>query len=467
MSSLLTGPTTLGTQWLAIPAVIALTLFLGFSSQWLFYTADDLQPGRLTTNETILFNGLIVCLFFTYYKACTVDPGRYVWGDNTAAAAADKPGQTADNTHRWCKKCQAPKPPRAHHCRHCARCVPKMDHHCPWTGNCVSMQTFPYFLRFVVFANVSLWNLGILLCHRFYALWDQRNLPAYLGPTLPQLILLTMLGLVCSATTLLLGIMLYNTMQSWLFNTTMIESWEMDRHEAVVERYRSTAVDGTFWEDGEEDDEEDEDEDEDGAYGNSYNEYDENNEKNDENTPPSRLPPNMRIEFPYDLGFFENMAQAMGTRNMLLWLFPFDCGGPKVAPGGTGLGWDWPENGFNERYGMWPPTDPERQRPAAWASENSGSPEDSLAWQTNSPEEDKAAFQARQAADFRRRRLYVQEDHEEEGGIDEFEQGMDGKPGWTNADGDRLRDYGVDEEADEDGDEDVPLGELLRRKKGM
>jgi palmitoyltransferase len=29
-----------------------------------------------------------------------------------------------------CKKCIAPKPPRAHHCSVCNKCVLKMDHHC-------------------------------------------------------------------------------------------------------------------------------------------------------------------------------------------------------------------------------------------------------------------------------------------------------------------------------------------------
>lgn len=39
---------------------------------------------------------------------------------------------------RWCRKCWAPKPERAHHCSFCKRCVLKMDHHCPWlANNCV------------------------------------------------------------------------------------------------------------------------------------------------------------------------------------------------------------------------------------------------------------------------------------------------------------------------------------------
>ena len=35
-------------------------------------------------------------------------------------------------TGRWCKQCQLPKPPRAHHCKSCGKCVLKLDHHCPW-----------------------------------------------------------------------------------------------------------------------------------------------------------------------------------------------------------------------------------------------------------------------------------------------------------------------------------------------
>ena len=32
---------------------------------------------------------------------------------------------------KYCKRCKAYKPPRAHHCSMCRRCVVKMDHHCP------------------------------------------------------------------------------------------------------------------------------------------------------------------------------------------------------------------------------------------------------------------------------------------------------------------------------------------------
>lgn len=495
MSPIPTGPSRMGVHLLAIPAAVTIIVFLGYSSQWLFATATALDPGPLSAFESVLFNALLACLWWTYFRACSVDPGRYVFDEQpestsaTAAAASDgapstrrgsfsssgssSHAPTAATAVRWCKKCNAPKPARSHHCRHCRRCIPKMDHHCPWTGNCVSMQTFPHFLRFVVFTNLSLWFLAALLSRRFYALYAQRYLPAYLGPTLSQLVHLTILGLVCGATLLALSIMLYTTVNAWLFNTTMIEGWEIDRHEAVIDRYNSTSSDGSWWDDSLDVDYDDDEETLDGDDDGGYDALDRKARR--------ATALRMRIEFPYDLGFFDNMAQAMGTRNFLLWLFPLACG-PKIEPGGAGLGWDWPENGFNDHPGMWPPPDPEKMRHAAVRSKTTysvyatttittttaqasgyddqqqqGSPQ----WGSATPEEEKAAFQVRQQADFRRRKKAAPAPGA--ASDDEFEQGMDGEPGWMNADGDRLRDYGVDEDAE--NDEDVPIALLVQRRK--
>ncbi|CAK7226745.1 Palmitoyltransferase [Sporothrix curviconia] len=511
MSSLKTGPSKLGMHLVAIPVAVSVIVFLGYSSQWLFNTASALEPGPLSTTESVVFNSLLGCLWWSYLRACTVNPGRYIFdvpgtSDEEAKTSAkemvprapdtseqSRPGSssssgssshapTAGTAVRWCRKCDAPKPARSHHCRHCRRCIPKMDHHCPWTGNCVSMQTFPHFVRFIMFTNVSLWMLAYLIGCRFYWLYAQRYLPAYLGPTMPQLVHLTVLGLVCGGATLALSIMLYTTVQSWMFNATMIEGWEIERHEAVVDRYSSTSPDGSWWDDDDEDDYEGEDDDDDKA---GYGDYDEDEEderaERRERKARKAAALRMRIEFPYDLGIFNNMAQSMGTRNVLLWFLPF-AGGPKIATasGSSGLGWDWPENGFNDRTGMWPPPDPEKLRhaaaqgqwPAAAAAAGatsgggsstaftSGRDEGDRQWGT--PEEEKAAFLARQQADFRRRRLKIAGPVRQVGSDDEFEQGMDGEPGWTNADGDRLRDYGVDEEAE--NDEDVPIATLLQRR---
>ena len=60
----------------------------------------------------------------------------------------------------------------------CGRCIPKMDHHCPWTINCVSHRTLAHFLRFLVYAVVSMCYLEAFLFERVAFVWDQRKLPS-------------------------------------------------------------------------------------------------------------------------------------------------------------------------------------------------------------------------------------------------------------------------------------------------
>ncbi|KAK7739917.1 Palmitoyltransferase [Cytospora paraplurivora] len=496
---LLTGPKSSSLRSLFVPAVCLLIFFLGYTSQWLFNTAEYLEPGPLTRRETSILNILLICLWWTYYKACAVAPGKYNFPlpkksddetdpDTNGPDAANATGLEPRTRARWCKKCNAPKPLRAHHCRHCKTCIPKMDHHCPWTNNCVSLQTFPYFLRFLVYTNVTLWYFIFwLLYPRLRSIfWDNSTLPSYLGPSVPAMVHLVLLAIIVGLVALALFILLVTTVHGWVLNTTMIESWEQERHEAVLLRHRK----GGYWSAGDGDKK-------------------------------IRIDP---VEFPYDIGFFANMAQAMGTKNILTWLDPFLGGGPKVSKEvGKGTGWEWEENGFNDREGMWPPIDPDKLRRAAGHHGPSGSAAaqreiDLVDKRWANPAEEVAAFRERQEMDLRRRAGtsgviaeleedeetddyeyvdgdsasggYYDEDYENEDEDEEdenedgtaeaeqekvpvipgqgyYERGIDGEPGWTNSEGERLRDFGVDEDAEdaEDADEDVPLGELLRRRK--
>lgn len=411
-------------QSLAVPAVCLLIAFLSYFSQVLFNNST-LDPGPLSRTESWTFNVLLVCLWVSYFRAVTVGPGRYIF-----------PDQVIEADGRWCKKCQAPKPPRAHHCRHCQRCIPKMDHHCPWTKNCVSMTTFPHFLRFLVYANVSLWTLSYFFWQRLYALWETRYMPAHLGPTLAALVSLAMTGLVCGITSFALGIMLITTLQGWVLNRTTIEGWEVDRHEANIGRGSRDWWDMTG-PDGE----------------------------------PIRFE---KVEFPYDIGFFANMAQAMGTSNFLLWFFPL-AGNPKISKTGSGTGWTWEENGFNDKENMWPPLDPEKLRRAVggWGLSRRNY-EAELEDDGLPPQEQLEAFKRRQDEDMMRRKRRqgaLMAELEEVDGLgsdrddydDDETNNHNAMHNWVNSDGEHLRDYGVDEDAEEE-DEDVPLAELIRRR---
>lgn len=58
---------------------------------------------------------------------------------------------------RHCKWCDRFKPDRCHHCRQCRSCVLRMDHHCPWIGNCVGFRNHKYFFLLVVYSAVACW----------------------------------------------------------------------------------------------------------------------------------------------------------------------------------------------------------------------------------------------------------------------------------------------------------------------
>ena len=69
--------------------------------------------------------------------------------EQTSTAAVVQVKRSGDQ--RWCKKCSAAKPPRAHHCRRCGRCVLRMDHHCVWINNCVGHGNYRAFFQMVFF----------------------------------------------------------------------------------------------------------------------------------------------------------------------------------------------------------------------------------------------------------------------------------------------------------------------------
>lgn len=158
---------------LAIPGAVALISFLAYGSQILF---PNLQPHPLEQRQTLIFNGLVAGVWVTYIRACFTNPGS-VPSDWVSTHIMSEGGTPARQRQRWCRRCEAYKPPRAHHCKFCQRCIPKMDHHCPWIINCVSYRTFPHFFRFLCYSVTSMTYLEYLLSIRAAVIWSERSLP--------------------------------------------------------------------------------------------------------------------------------------------------------------------------------------------------------------------------------------------------------------------------------------------------
>ena len=162
------------------------------------------------------------------------------------------------------------------------RCIPKMDHHCPWTANCVSHTTFPHFLRFLFYTSAGLSLLAYFQCIRIAAIWSQRDLPAYLGPN-PWLVAHLFFSIVVNGITLFaIFILFVRNVWCLAVNTTTIEGWEIERHRTLVRRARVFGG----WLDG----------------------------------PDGEKVRIERREFPFDVGIWENIKQGMGTGNVSLLL---------------------------------------------------------------------------------------------------------------------------------------------------
>lgn len=153
-----------------------------------------------------------------------------------------------------------------------------MDHHCPWTANCVSHTTFPHFLRFLFYATCGLSLLAYFLWIRISDLWANRNLPAYLGPN-PFLVAHLFFTTIANSITLFaLFVLLVRNIWCLAVNTTTIEGWEIERHRTLLRRARHFGG----WLEG----------------------------------PDGSKVRIKKQEFPYDIGIWANIKQGMGTGNV-------------------------------------------------------------------------------------------------------------------------------------------------------
>lgn len=78
-----------------------------------------------------------------------------------------------------CKKCMSKvskfsyKPVRGHHCSICNKCITKMDHHCPFIGNCVGLKNYRYYFQLLFYGSIALLIVTILIIRGFY--FDIKN----------------------------------------------------------------------------------------------------------------------------------------------------------------------------------------------------------------------------------------------------------------------------------------------------
>lgn len=154
-------------------------------------------------------------------------------------------------------------------------------------------------MRFILYAVAAMSLLEYFLFIRGAVIWENRNYSSvgpvrmspvisfasiltiqeqYLGPSVWQLLHLFLLTIANTVTLFALGILLVRVFWSLGANTTTIEVWEIERHEAL--RRRARAVGGYL-------------------------------------TGPTGIQVKIiKQEFPYDIGIWQNLVQSMGSTNV-------------------------------------------------------------------------------------------------------------------------------------------------------
>ncbi|KAF4573227.1 Palmitoyltransferase [Pleurotus pulmonarius] len=261
--------------------VLCLICFIAYSSQifiiWPWY-------GREVSVDLLIllvpFNILVGMLLWNYFLTVTTDPGGVPdnWQPDTTEDGYEVKKLTGKP--RYCRFCEKPKPPRAHHCKECKRCILRMDHHCPWVNNCVGHFNYGHFIRFLFYVDLSCSYHLVMVTSRVRSAWGVR---VWDEPSASELIFMILNYVACVPVLLSVGGFSIYHLISLLRNTTTIEGWEKDKAATMVRRGKIREV-----------------------------------------------------KFPYNLGRRRNLESVLGTKPWL-WCWP------TVTPG-TGLKYDLAEN---------------------------------------------------------------------------------------------------------------------------
>lgn len=220
-----------------------------------------------------------------------------------------------------------------------------MDHHCPWTYNCVGHSNLPHFLRFLVWVMVCTTFVAVELGKVALKYYENRNLPSYLVNKVEMFAVILLLPLDIFVFASILILFIRCVINLAFKGMTQIEVWELERIESQIrngriwtqikKNYRalhgkempklvSWSKHSRFYEeeaDLEEDDmsdsegyeyeiEESIEEDEDAVASNVVSKTDTRHDFTSDD-----------LIFPYDLGFWRNLTDASGSP--LVWLFPW------------------------------------------------------------------------------------------------------------------------------------------------
>jgi palmitoyltransferase ZDHHC13/17 len=130
-----------------LPLSIYMATKIWFYITWFLYIAPI-----VSTSLTLMFVVSSAGLWYFFINSWRGDPGvikatmeeRFY----TIIELSEKGGMGFEPSS-FCSACLVSRPVRSKHCSVCDKCVAKLDHHCPWIGNCVGYKNHKYFIGFL------------------------------------------------------------------------------------------------------------------------------------------------------------------------------------------------------------------------------------------------------------------------------------------------------------------------------
>ena len=140
-------------DWMGLLSLTGLMNFVGFNATACLAMLSHIRamitdPGAvprealpLPDDEGLLENGTAGGV-----SSSALEEGKHPLPSDGGAGVGPR-----QRVRKFCRRCNAFKPARAHHCSICRRCIIKMDHHCPWVNNCVGIGNHKLFLLFIFY----------------------------------------------------------------------------------------------------------------------------------------------------------------------------------------------------------------------------------------------------------------------------------------------------------------------------
>jgi len=153
--------TTIYWKMILLCVMVALPTAYGFCLPLL--KEKVLGYGFLGCMYTVIWLYFSFMFLFHFVMTSFTNPGRAQEIETQESYKVESDNENLDMiyTPRWCTSCQCWKPPRTHHCGICDRCTLRMDHHCPFMGNCIGLYNLGHFLSMYVFILVG-GTLGLI-----------------------------------------------------------------------------------------------------------------------------------------------------------------------------------------------------------------------------------------------------------------------------------------------------------------